>query len=66
MSGLTGQSTSASRCPDGCECAECREWDADAELNAEDLEARLEAAWERADERSERQGDLIEMFRREI
>lgn len=49
-----------------CECAECLEWTADEELNAEDLEARLEAAWERADERSERQGDLIALFRSQV
>ena len=54
------------RFPEGCDCAECREWDHDEELNAEDLEERLEAAFERADERSERQGDLIAMFRREV
>jgi hypothetical protein len=54
------------RFPAECACADCLDWDADAELNAEDLEERLDAAFERADEASERQGDLIEMFRREI
>lgn len=46
-------------------CPECAEWDADEELGVADLEDRLDAAFERADERSERQGDLIDMFRRE-
>lgn len=54
------------RFPEECDCVECGDWDADAELNAEDLEERLEAAFERVDERSERQSDLIAAFRREI
>lgn len=39
-----------------CECAECREWDADEELGCADLEDRLDAAFERnyEGERAER------------
>lgn len=46
MSTLRSQSTFASH-PDGCDCAECREWDHDEELGVADLEERLEAAFER-------------------
>lgn len=58
----TGQEIVCQSPAAGCECAECRELDHDEELQATDLEERLDAAFER----SERQGDLIEMFRREI
>lgn len=45
-----------------CDCEICLDWNADEELGIADLEDRLDAAFER----SERQGELIEMFRREI
>jgi hypothetical protein len=65
MSNLTGQET-VCRFPAECQCPLCLDWKADEEDNLLDLEDRLDAAFERADERSERQGELIEMFRREI
>lgn len=48
--------------PEDCDCEVCLDWDADEELGVADLEDRLDAAFERSD----LQGELIELYRSQI